>query len=556
MRKSLCLQAMADSDKYSAAREARQKHIDEILGSDSKWKVVVAGPGTGKNYLFKQVIKGKSNTLTLSFVNSLVQDLSLELCGISDVRTLHGYARHALGTAAKQRIDVFPRMAYVMREDAEILLGEKIDFERMFHLRDDDNSRLAFYKERRSYYGYTDVMYAAAFYFEKHPDRVPAYDQVVVDEFQDFNPLEVSLIDLLADKSPILLAGDDDQALYDFKHASSQHIRERHSGDGSAYAGFSLPYCARCTRVIVEATNDVISVAKERGLLGGRIDKQYLYFDDQSKEGTCETHCHIDYIQAYASAIPWVIERAIEEMAAHVRENFSVLVIAATGTQCRAITKALRKKGFDNVTHVEREPPEPTLFDGLKLILENSNCNLGWRIAASALLPVGQFVGVLKAADPAKPFMDALSEELRRQIKALATKLRHVRDDKAPREELAELLDMLQIDPFTPARAELKGALESEKRGNSATRGIPITVTTVQSSKGRAADLVCMAYLDDQYVIKDKDKSAISDQDVCNFLVALTRARKKLLLVSSAKKDPAFLGWIAAARINRLKPVS
>ena len=550
---------MADTDKYVAAREARQQHIDEILGSDSKWKVVVAGPGTGKTYLFKQVIKGKPNTLTLSFVNSLVRDLSLELCGLSDVRTLHGYARHALATASKQQIRVFPRMAHVMREDAEILLGEKLDFERIFHVREDKNERLAFYKDRRGYYGYygyTDVMYAAALYFEKYPDRVPAYDQVVVDEFQDFNTLEVSLIDLLADKSPVLLAGDDDQALYDFKHASSLHIRERHAGEGSAYQGFTLPYCARCTRVIVDATNDVITAAQKRGLLKGRIDKEYRYFDDQAKEDLCATHSQLDYIHAYASAIPWVIERAIGEMAEQVRDNFSVLVIAPTGSQCRTITKALKKKGFENVAYVEREPPEPTLLDGLKLILENQNCNLGWRVAAAALLPADKFAEILKGADPAKPFKDVLPKDLRAAVRSLATKLRHVRDDHAPREELAELLDALGIDPFAPARADLKDALEAEKRGNSATQGIPITVTTVQSAKGRAADLVCIAYLDDQYVIKDKDKTAISDQDVCNFLVALTRARKKLLLVSSAAKDPTFLGWIDPARINRLKPVA
>lgn len=549
---------MAETDKYTAAREARQKHIDEILGSASNWKVVVAGPGTGKTYLFKQVIKGKPNTLTLSFVNSLVQDLSLELCGLSEVRTLHAYARHALATASKQQIRIFPRLAYVMREDAEILLGQKIDFERIFHVREDENEHLGFYKERRAYYGhygYTDVMYAAALYFEKSPARVPAYDQVVVDEFQDFNPLEVSLIDLLADKSPILLAGDDDQALYDFKHASSQHIRDRHSGDGSAYAGFSLPYCARCTRVIVEATNDVVEEAKKRGLLQGRIDKEYAYFDDPAKEPVCDQYCHLDYVQAYASAIPWVIERAVGEMAEQARENFTVLVITATGGQCRSITKALRKKGFENVTHVEREPPEPTLLDGLKLILDNPNCNLGWRVAAGCLLPPDAFAQILKNADPAKPFKDALSAAQRAEIKALATKLRHVRDDRAPHDELAELLEVLKIDPFAPARAALKESLESEKRGSSATRGIPITVTTVQSSKGRAADLVCIAYLDDQYAIKNPDKTSICDQDVCNFLVALTRARKKLLLVSSAKKDPAFLGWIKPERINRLRAV-
>src|SRR4051812_40502483 len=99
---------MSDVDKYAAAKHARQEHIEKILGSSSPWKVVVAGPGTGKTYLFKQIIEGKPKALTLSFVNTLIEDLSLELCGLSDVRTLHGYARHALAEATKKSIKIFP----------------------------------------------------------------------------------------------------------------------------------------------------------------------------------------------------------------------------------------------------------------------------------------------------------------------------------------------------------------------------------------------------------------------------------------------------------------
>ena len=545
---------MSEPDKYDAVRNARQEHVDRILGSHSPWKVVVAGPGTGKTYLFKKVIEGKANTLTLSFVNSLVEDLSLELCGLSDVRTLHSYARHALSHARKVSINVFPKLASVIKDDAKIILGEAVDFERIFQTRDDDNKNLDFYRERLryySYYGYTDVMYAAAIYFEKNRDRIPIYDQIVVDEFQDFNPLEVSLIDLLADKSPVLLAGDDDQALYDFKHASSRHIRERHSGENSSYEGFSLPYCSRCTRVIVQATNDIIKAAKDRGLLEGRIDKSYLYFDDQSKDAECNTHSQIDYIRAYAASIPWVIERAIKELASQVRTGFSVLVIAATGSQCRSITKALRKKGFESVTHVERDRPEVTLFDGIGLILDDKDSNLGWRIAAACLIPAGEFEEIVKLAGAEQPFKNALSADVRKQVKSLASKLRHVRDDKAPREELVELLEALQIDPYVRARSDVKDRISGQNRGEAAVRQIPIRVTTVQSAKGLAADLVCISYLDDQYVIKNNDKSVIGDQDICNFLVGLTRARKKVVLISSSQKDPTFLGWIDPVRINR-----
>jgi superfamily II DNA or RNA helicase len=62
-------------DRYARAYAERQQHIDAILASPSTKKIVVAGPGTGKTFLFKKALEGKGNTLTLTFVNSLVEDL-------------------------------------------------------------------------------------------------------------------------------------------------------------------------------------------------------------------------------------------------------------------------------------------------------------------------------------------------------------------------------------------------------------------------------------------------------------------------------------------------
>ena len=56
---------------------------------------------------------------------------------------------------------------------------------------------------------------------------------------------------------------------------------------------------------------------------------------------------------------------------------------------------------------------------------------------------------------------------------------------------------------------------------------------------------------DDQYFIKDRDKNNIEDRDICNFLVPLTRAKKKVFLISSCRKDPTFLKWIENGRIDR-----
>jgi hypothetical protein len=61
-------------------------------------------------------------------VNSLVEDLSLELYGLSEVRTFHSYARgllsEMLGSAK-----VFPKLSEVIREDAKLALGREVNFD-------------------------------------------------------------------------------------------------------------------------------------------------------------------------------------------------------------------------------------------------------------------------------------------------------------------------------------------------------------------------------------------------------------------------------------------
>jgi AAA domain len=213
----------------NAAQHSRGKVL--ILNSSAQRIIVVAGPGTGKTFLFKELLKDKKKkALTLTFVNSLVEDLALELHSLSEVKTLHGFARGILA-AATGSVQVFPLLSRVIRDEFKIHNGADVDFDGIFNGRDDANPHIPFYKSRKDFYrynGHTDLIFAAARYLETYPKKIPKYDWVLVDEFQDFNKLEVSLINSLAKKNRILIAGDDDQALYFFKSASPFHIRQRY----------------------------------------------------------------------------------------------------------------------------------------------------------------------------------------------------------------------------------------------------------------------------------------------------------------------------------------
>ena len=216
--------------------------------------------------------------VTLTFINALVEDLSLALRGISDVKTLHGYA---LSHFRAKNVRIFPDMPKIIRDDGNVLLSLDLNFEDKIHEMDDSDRHLEFYSERRNYYdhfGYSDIILGLVHLFQNKPEEIPSYSQIVVDEFQDFNRLEVTLIELLTTKSPTLIAGDDDQALYVFKKSQPKYIRELHGDDRPDYTSLPLPFCSRSTKVVVESVNDIVTEATKQGFLKGRVPKRYEYF--------------------------------------------------------------------------------------------------------------------------------------------------------------------------------------------------------------------------------------------------------------------------------------
>jgi superfamily I DNA/RNA helicase len=541
--------------RYKAAEEERDRCVQRVLSSASRKKIVVAGPGTGKTHLFKKALEGKKPSLTLTFVNALVDDLSLELHGMSDVRTLHSFARGFLKEAWKKKeLNIFPKLSKLIREDLENLTGEDVDFDKIFHEMDVTNPHLEFYRKRKKYYdgsyGYSDIVFAAVQYLRENRDKIPVFEQVVVDEFQDFNELEVALIDLLGERSPIILAGDDDQALYDFKSADAKHLRNRHDDLGNGYEAFNLPLCSRCTRVIVDAANDIVAAAQSNKLLNGRIPKPYDYFESKSKDAASEQFPRITHKHRFASQFAWYIESKLDEVASVIREKFSVLIIAPTKVQARSLSEALRGKGLQNVDFVERNDKDLSLLDGLKVLLENDKSNLGWRIVAAALMEAKAFTPVIKRTDGAEPPFDGLvPAEIKKRVRGMLTVLRKVRDSKPIDGDALSLLEEMGVEPYRLGLESLSDELNWIGRGGAGPglRKLPITVSTIQGSKGLSADIVFIAYFDDAFFIT---RGGMIDKDVCNFLVSLTRAKKKVFLLSSQNKRPKFLEWIDNSRID------
>jgi DNA helicase-2/ATP-dependent DNA helicase PcrA len=84
------------------------------------------------------------------------------------------------------------------------------------------------------------------------------YSEIIVDEFQDINHLDFALIKLLAEKSRLVITGDDDQAIYGFRNCSSNFIIDLEKHLNRRVASYELKINYRNPVNLVEHASKLI----------------------------------------------------------------------------------------------------------------------------------------------------------------------------------------------------------------------------------------------------------------------------------------------------------
>jgi hypothetical protein len=267
----------------------RQRAIDAVIESASARRVVVAGPGTGKTSLFKKAFlktadgdAGAARGLALTFIRALRDDMNREFeRELPNVRayTFDGYCKFLLSSQFDNEPDIYEHLPDLISVDVHRVEGKRVPprvITQAYHNMDDSSGLLTIAKHYSDYYrslSFEGCVYRTLGHLADSPDKAPKYPLVVVDEYQDLSVLEVEALKLLTRGSPTLLAGDDDQALYWFKPATEEHLRALWRAER---AHFGLPYCSRCTKVVVDSINDVVRASGRR--LGSRIDRRFECF--------------------------------------------------------------------------------------------------------------------------------------------------------------------------------------------------------------------------------------------------------------------------------------
>jgi superfamily I DNA/RNA helicase len=566
-------------------QEARARFSAAVVESDSPKRLIVAGPGTGKTHTFQECLaKAIERTeapkgLALTFIRNLADELEKALGQVADVNTFHGYSKHLMHqhVAGLQRADLYPLLIDLLVEDLA-LTGRrpttKWEIEAHLETLDTSDGLIAEAMTIADYYAavsFPDLVYRVLDHFQRDAEGIPEWPLVVVDEYQDFSLLETTFIDLLATKSPVLIAGDDDQALYTtFRHASPKFIRDLDAGD--AYERFELPYCSRCTEVVVEAVNDVIRKATGDGHLLGRVSKEFICYLPDKRQDSIENPrlVQVDcstanmpyagqYIAQQIARIP-----AADIAAAREKKHPTVLVIGPKPFLGHAF-EVVREQ-FPQARMKARAKLAMDALDGYERIARNGDSRLGWRILISCSPPNDWEDMIRTALDNDAELAVLLPEYYREKHLAIGEIVGKLisegqispEDERTLCDALGRSIDSIRSHLVLEADDDELDVQEGGQADDGEERP-EILFTSLVGAKGLSAEHVFIVGLNNGHF--PSDPASITDEEICSFLVALSRTRKRCHLISyrwfadHGLAPSEFLEWVAphvdVLRVNK-----
>jgi superfamily I DNA/RNA helicase len=389
--------------------------------------------------------------------------------------------------------------------------------------------------------------------------RVPVRNQIVVDELQDFNRLEMTLISHLSVASRVLAAGDDDQALYRFKHATPAYIRDLFaSGD---YKSYELPYCFRCNDVIVQTVHDIVEIADANGSLSGRIDKKFWTHPAKDADSAAfpkvqAVRCTVDSAKAPYPA-RYVLEqiRTIDQTDVEVSnaEGYPTAMVIGPSYFISRVEELLLPEFPNNIRSRNADPSPSLLLDGYERLAKDEHSRWGWRLVTSANTPENLETIALKAMANDVDLDTWLDDAYKQGHLSHVQTVRSLQQGNDPGEASIKALSLVVEKSEQEIRIEL--GLDPKPPLPLPNPTLPtIALTTFMGAKGLSAcHVFVVGMINGHFPRKSAD---ITDTEICEFIVALTRTRKQCHLITSGwyaghkVTQSQFYSWVQSARLE------
>jgi DNA helicase-2/ATP-dependent DNA helicase PcrA len=183
---------------------------------------------------------------------------------------------------------------------------------------------------------FDDLILLPLLLFERQSERLQAYQEMtshfLIDEFQDTNEVQYQLSLLLAQQGHIFVVGDEDQAIYGFRHADFKNVERLRD----AYADHNLILLEqnyRSNQAIVKAATSLIVHNSER------VNKKLW----TKNEGTAKIEKFVEADEADEAIMAATIIQLLHKDG-HAYKEMAILY--RVNAQSREIESALVKEGI------------------------------------------------------------------------------------------------------------------------------------------------------------------------------------------------------------------
>ena len=429
-------------------------------------------------------------------------------------------------------------------------------------------------KEKRKVIDFDDMLFLCWKILQENPVALQKwaekYDYYLVDEFQDCNPIQYKILQMLAGKN-LFVVGDDDQSIYGFRGADHS-IMQRFLEDYKDAECVILGRNYRCGASVVKASSQVIQENKLRmpkELTANRSPSQeeyvriqkwqekkdmFRYFQDMFKKIEKERlqehallfrtneEMQMCAVELAKSNIPFQMKDKNESIYEHfIVKDILAFLQAAQGNRERKVFLRILNKPRGNIG---RESLEEETVDLKKVKLFYQNKYMCNPLAVKEVEDLERHLNLLKKFP--------LSLAIRYIRKAMNyEKYLFKRSECNPQlfEGWLELLDWLQQDAagfqalhdWEAYQKEYKGQMRNEKE-----RKNGVNIMTMHASKGLEFEHCYILNVNDGVIPKYQKGQKLTQEQIEEerriFYVGMTRAKKTLELhyLTGAKEHPKF----------------
>lgn len=371
---------------------------------------------------------------------------------------------------------------------------------------------LAAYKAEMGLIDFTDVIEAAT------AAGVQFYRPIViVDEAQDLSPLQIAFLSpSIAEASIAVVAGDDDQAIFEFQGASPAWLRSLHESPG--WQTHVLGKSWRCPEAVRTLALQVIARVSDR------VPKEYASRGDSGWR------------------VQMGLRQALEGFA--VNPPGSVFVLCRGGKQCGIVNSILFAMG---VPYLSERGAGVKPYEQRSLIdaIETFHA-IGQGLSVSSLECVKAIKDYCRSARTKAAVGDdgLIPYGVKAKLDAFAEAHGTMSVDDLRALGCSDLVNVCGTDPYaaiqTKARPEVVTYLGNLRRQHGKLPEPRVTVTTWHTSKGREADTVIVWAQVPKPCRDSLSHPRHAGPEHRAAYVAVTRARQGLVICPPAPDEPAY----------------